>query len=220
MKSIGPAELRALIEAAAAAVIAERAQLNRLDAALGDGDHGSSVSAAFALAVEKIAALAEPSLSDMWLATAMAMLNGMGGASGALFGTFFLKGAPQLRGVERLDKDGLSQLFVAGLAGVKERGGARLGDKTMVDALEPAVCAFAGAAAFEFGWHSAASAAIRGANATAGFRPRLGRARYLGERALGHKDPGAVTISIMFMALDNCWQDMLKNSHKGTETQR
>ena len=106
-----------MIESIARRVTSERDRLNRLDAALGDGDHGTSVSAALAAAVADLAQLSQPSASDIWLATAKAMMNRMGGASGALFGTFFLKGAGLLRGNERVRKSDYGGCSAGGFAG-------------------------------------------------------------------------------------------------------
>lgn len=193
-------QLAELIERMAARVLDQRDMLNRLDAATGDGDHGSSISGALALAVQDIGALEEPSLHAIWLTTAKALLNGMGGASGALFGTFFLKGAARLKDAERISQADMAALLEAGLDGVQARGGAQVGDKTMVDALAPALEAFAAAADFPSAWRTAAEAAAAGAESTRDMRARQGRAKYLGERALGHADPGATSIALMFAA--------------------
>ncbi len=206
MNKIGVTELRELIVAISERVASERDLLNRLDAALGDGDHGSSVSTAFEAAVEDIAALNEPSLSAIWLTTAKALMNRMGGASGAIFGTFFLRGVSLLREREGLDKAEMEAVLKAGLAGVKARGKAQLGDKTMVDALEPAMAAFAAAEDFRAAWSAAAQAAHEGAETTRNLLARQGRAKYLGERAIGRIDPGAMTVALMFAAIDNYWR--------------
>ena len=205
MMRIGPAELAAMLEAIARRISTEREALNRLDAALGDGDHGTSVSAAFSAAVEDIAALDQPSASDVWSAAAKALMNRMGGASGAIFGSFFLKGLPAVRGRDSLSKGDMEAVLQAGLQGVKMRGNAEVGDKTMIDALAPAVLAFALAEDFTEGWRSAAEAARIGADSTRKLTARRGRARYLGERAIGHIDPGAMTVALIFEAIDDWW---------------
>lgn len=207
MNSIEAHDLRGLIAAMSARVTAERDRLNRLDAALGDGDHGSSISRAFQAAVDEIAALDQPSLSAIWLTTARTLMNSMGGASGAIFGTFFLKGAPLLRAVDCLDKPAMEALLRGGLAGVMARGKATVGDKTMVDALAPAVDAFAAADDYATAWRNAAEAASRGAESTINLVARQGRAKFLGERALGTQDPGATTIALIFAAADNWWKE-------------
>ena len=208
MSEIGSDELAAMVVAVANSIADNREQLNRLDAALGDGDHGTSISAAFGLAANRLDALQHPGPSDIWLATAKALMNGMGGASGALFGTLFLKGVSAIRGKDRLSKADVDELWQAGLAGVKARGKAEIGDKTMVDALEPAVMAFTERANLAYAWHMAAEAALNGAESTRKLIARQGRAKYLGERGIGHQDPGATTIALMFEALDSYWREL------------
>ena len=208
MSEIGSDELAAMVVAVANSIADNREQLNRLDAALGDGDHGTSISAAFGLAVNSIDALQQPGPNEIWLATAKALMNGMGGASGALFGTLFLKGVNAIRGNDRLSKADVDELWQAGLAGVKARGKAEIGEKTMVDALEPAVMAFTERANFAEAWQAAAEAASDGAASTKKLVARQGRAKYLGERGIGHQDPGATTIALMFEALDNYWREL------------
>ena len=206
MTALGSEDLAGMIVAIARRISDERERLNRLDAALGDGDHGTSVSAAFALATENIEAMQDASPGDIWLATAKALLNGMGGASGALFGTLFLKGVAGIRGKSQLEKAEMDQLWRAGVDGVKARGKADIGDKTMIDALQPAVEAFEAAEDFTDAWREAAAAAERGADSTAPLVARQGRAKYLGERGIGHVDPGAATIAIMFSAARDYWE--------------
>ena len=206
MSAIGAEELSALIRAMAARVASERDALNRLDAALGDGDHGTSISTAFAVAVEEIDALEHPSPSAIWLATAKALMNRMGGASGAIFGTFFLKGVASLRDADRISHNSMADSLTAGLDGVKARGKANVGDKTMVDALEPGVRAFAAADDFTSAWPAAAAAARSGAEATRDLVAKQGRAKFLGQRAIGQQDPGATTIALMFEAARDHWE--------------
>ncbi len=207
MSEIGSDELAAIIAAMARHVAEHRECLNRLDAALGDGDHGASISAAFQLAVSEINALEEPSPGDIWLTTAKALMNGMGGASGALFGTLFLKGASSIRGKGRLSGSDMEALWRAGLLGVKLRGRANIGDKTMVDALEPAVEVFCAREGLATAWRNAAEAARNGAESTKILIARQGRAKYLGERGIGHQDPGATTIALMFEAAAEFWKE-------------
>lgn len=207
MSAMGAEELTALIRAMAQRVAAERDALNRLDAALGDGDHGASISTAFAVAVEDIEALECASLSAIWLATAKALMNRMGGASGAIFGTFFLKGVASLRDVDRLSNNLMAELLSAGLSGVKARGKAAIGDKTMVDALAPAVAAFEAADDFGSAWRASAIAARSGAESTRDLVARQGRAKFLGGRAIGQQDPGATTIALMFEAAHDWWKE-------------
>lgn len=206
MSHIGSAVLAEMVAAVARRVGEGRERLNRLDAKLGDGDHGTSISAAFALAVEQIAVLDQPEPAEIWLATAKALMNGMGGASGALFGTLFLKGVAPARGKGALTKLDVEAMWRAGLDGVKARGKAGVGDKTMVDALQPAVDAFAASDDFSGAWPAAAEAARAGAEASAAMIARQGRAKFLGERSIGHQDAGATTIALMFEAVQMWWE--------------
>lgn len=211
MSDIGSDDLQAMVGAIAARIAESRERLNRLDAALGDGDHGTSISGAFEKAVAAIADLPDPQPEVIWLTVAQSLMNGMGGASGALFGTLFLKGVAALRiaaSPERLSKADFDELWAAGLAGVKARGKAEVGDKTMVDALQPAVLAFAAHDDMAAAWAAAAKAASAGAASSKELVARRGRAKYLGERGIGHQDPGATTIALMFEALDSYWKEM------------
>ena len=208
MSDIGSDELQAMVRAIACRIAESRERLNRLDAALGDGDHGSSISGAFDQAAAAAAALPRPQPAEIWMTTARALMNSMGGASGALFGTLFLKGVGAIRGKARLRKSDFDELWAAGLAGVKARGKAEVGDKTMVDALEPAVLTFAAHDDLAEAWAAAAAAASAGAASSKELVARRGRAKYLGERGVGHQDPGATTIALMFAALDSYWREM------------
>lgn len=196
---------QAMLLAISKRIGAQAEVLNQLDSALGDGDHGRSISAAFAAAVQSIESLDQPSMSDIWMMTARALMSS-GGASGALFGTFFLKGAAIAMGKDSLNKADMDRILQAGLAAVKGRGKAEMGDKTMVDALEPAVDAFCASDAYGAAWQKAARAARRGAESTAGMLARHGRAKFIGERARGHRDAGAVSIALMFEAIDAYWE--------------
>jgi dihydroxyacetone kinase-like protein len=207
MTTITPAQLADMLGSIARRILAERNTLNRLDAALGDGDHGTSISAALAAAVEDIAECKQPSAGDIWLTAAKAVMNRMGGASGAIFGTFFFNGGRFLRGKERVYKSDMEAVLQAGLRGVKARGKAEVGDKTMVDALAPAVKAFCAADEWAVAWRHAARAARAGAESTGELVARRGRAKYLGERAIGHIDPGAASIALIFEAVDNWWTE-------------
>ncbi len=197
---------QAMLLAISKRIRAQAETLNQLDSALGDGDHGSGISAAFAAAVQGMEALEQPSLSDIWMMTARTLMNRMGGASGALFGTFFLKGVGMTKDKDSLNKADMDSILQAGLAGVKQRGKAKTGDKTMVDALQPAVEAFCASDAYGAGWQRAARAARRGAESTTGLLARHGRAKFIGERSLGHQDAGAATIALIFEAIHEYWE--------------
>ena len=196
--------------AALSRTYAERAELlNELDSVLGDGDHGTGMRTAFARAAAQTAALAGSVPSEQLASGAKALME-VGGSSGALFGTLFLRMAGVVRGIETVTLTEWAAAWEAGLAGVQARGGAKPGDKTMVDALAPAVMAFrtavdAGAGGPEAATRAAA-AAQEGAEATAGMVAALGRARFTGERSLGTQDAGAVSVALLMDTLAACWK--------------
>ncbi|GAB5491976.1 MAG: dihydroxyacetone kinase subunit DhaL [Phototrophicaceae bacterium] len=182
--------------------------LNTLDSALGDGDHGTGISTAFNAAVEDIEALSEPDIMTVLKTTAMALMNRMGGASGALYGSFFLKAAMTTKDKVTLSKSDCDELLQAGLEGVKKRGKSDVGDKTMIDALNPAVMAFVEADSLSNGWEKAAQAAQVGAENTKNLIAKHGRAKFAGERAIGHQDAGASSITLLFEAIHDYWKDL------------
>jgi dihydroxyacetone kinase-like protein len=181
-------------------------RLSQLDAAIGDGDHGSNMRRGFD-AVRT--ALSEP--DDAALPGALLVLSGktlisvIGGASGALFGLGLRRAGGSLGDAERFDGADLADALDAAVGGIVELGEARLGDKTMLDALMPASAALREAidAGRPLGYAvaAAADAARAGADATAEMRARKGRASYLGDRSLGHQDPSANSAAILIAAL-------------------
>jgi phosphoenolpyruvate---glycerone phosphotransferase subunit DhaL len=188
-------------------ITANRELLNSLDSALGDGDHGTGISTAFEGAVEVINDLENPTPTDVFKTTATILMNRMGGASGALFGTFFLKGAMISNDKTSLSKTDMDALLQAGLEGVKQRGKSDVGDKTMIDALSPAVVAFQETVDFDEAWQQAAKSARQGAESTRDLVAKHGRAKFIGERAIGHQDAGATTIALMFEAIRDYWKE-------------
>lgn len=184
--------------------------LNVLDSALGDGDHGTALNIAFREAAEKVNPLATPTPEEVLKTLATTLMNRMGGSAGALYGTLFLRASISAKGKTALSGSDLAAMWQAGLDGVKQRGKAQVGDKTMVDALAPAVEAFQQAinanrdiaTAFE----QAASAARAGAAETAQQVAKFGRAKFVGERSLGHQDAGAVSAALMFETLRDYWK--------------
>lgn len=213
MNEIGVRELTGMIAAISAAITESRDELNRLDSALGDGDHGTSLSVAFADAADKVAALDQPTPTSILSATAQSLMNRMGGASGALYGTLFLRAGMTAKDKTTLSHADMKALWRAALVGVMARGKAQPGDKTMIDALQPAVDAFEGGATLDESFEQAATAAADGAQATANMVAQHGRARFVGERALGHVDAGARSIAVMFAAMNAYWKE---NQHGET----
>ncbi|MBL8164513.1 MAG: dihydroxyacetone kinase subunit L [Anaerolineae bacterium] len=200
------ADFAALIQALNAAMAAAKAELNALDSALGDGDHGEALAAAFAEADEKARALDKPTPTSVLQVTAQALLNRMGGASGALYGTLFLRMSSAFKDRDDVTCSDWSAALDAGLAGVQARGKASPGDKTMVDALAPAVDAFKAGADLAAGFAAARAAAAAGAAQTERMVAKFGRAKFAGERAIGHVDAGARSMALVFETLDEYWK--------------
>ena len=195
----------AWLRAAAAAVAAGADRLTRLDTAIGDGDHGVNLNRGFTAVVAALDATTPADVSQVFVRTGTTLISKVGGASGPLYGSAFRaigKALPPGPAV------GLPELLAglhAGLESVRKLGGAEPGDKTMVDAYRPALDAFEAAVAGGADLAGAARAAARGAEegarATTGLRARKGRASYLGERSVGHPDPGATSTAMLFAAL-------------------
>ncbi|MDR6590259.1 dihydroxyacetone kinase family protein [Agrobacterium tumefaciens] len=196
--------LRAAAELVAGALIAAEPKLTQLDSVTGDGDLGTSM----VRGAEAILALPMESFADVsggLMAMANAMRKAIGGSSGPFYATGLMRASRHLAGIEKPTAQQMAEAFVAAVAAVSELGGAKPGDRTMIDALHPAAETFrdklAGGASAAEAWRSAVAAGVAGAEATASMKPRLGRASYLGERAVGHLDAGAVAVSIWLEAL-------------------
>ena len=186
-----------------ALVTENQAYLTELDSALGDADHGSNMTRGMNAVVEKAG---QPATVDALFRTVgMTLVSTVGGASGPLYGTFFLRVGTTAGAVDALDGPALSAALHAGLAGVVQRGNAEPGDKTMVDALTPALAALdaslAEGADLAAATRAAADAAAKGRDDTQPLVARQGRASYLGERSAGHLDPGATSTALLFEAL-------------------
>lgn len=189
-----------------AAVIAEhRVELITLDRDIGDGDHGENMDRGFSAVLPKLDDLPADALpADVLKLVATTLISTVGGAAGPLYGTAYLKAAGAVAGKADLDGGALVALLRAARDGIVLRGKAQAGDKTMIDAWTPAVdaaTAAAGNGATEAGLlDAAADAAERGAVATEPLIARKGRASYLGERAIGHRDPGAQSTALLLRA--------------------
>ncbi len=188
-----------------ASVTAQREHLTALDSAIGDADHGSNLSRGFAAVVAKLADNPPSTVSAALHTGGMTLVSTVGGASGPLYGTFLLRMGKTIGEQDTATATQLGEALRAGLEGVVARGKAQLGDKTMIDALDPAVVAFENAvangkdAATAAG--EAAAAAAEGRDATEPLVARKGRASYLGERSAGHIDPGSASVTLLLEAL-------------------
>lgn len=203
--TLDAAGARAWLQLLADSISEHAAELTQLDAAIGDADHGSNLDRGFKAVRQKALSQEAADPSTLFKQTGMALIGSVGGAGGPLYGTFFMRMGQTAAGKESLTVEDLRDLLRAGLEGVVQRGKAAPGEKTMVDALAPAVDALN--AALEEGrdgkqaLEEAAAAAERGAEATIPMVARKGRASYLGERSAGHKDPGATSSALLVRTL-------------------
>ncbi|WP_288760880.1 dihydroxyacetone kinase subunit DhaL [uncultured Lacticaseibacillus sp.] len=175
----------------AAAIAEHKDYLSELDTPIGDGDHGSNMARGLAAVQEAVDGKEFANLKDLFKSVAMALISKVGGASGPLYGTAFLEMAK----LGDTDSD-LGDLLAAALAGIEKRGGATPGDKTMVDVWTPVVQAVQAGGLQQ----SDVDAAV---NSTEAMVARKGRASYLGERSVGHLDPGSMSSGYLFTALIN-----------------
>ncbi|MGO3151704.1 MAG: dihydroxyacetone kinase subunit DhaL [Galactobacter sp.] len=202
MSTLDIATLTAWIDAYRDAIAEHKDELTDLDRAIGDADHGSNMARGTQAAAEKLAEAPPATVADLGKAVGMTLVSTVGGASGPLYGTFFLRFGVGAGAVSELDGDGLAKAFRAGLDGVLARGKAELEDKTMVDALTPAVEALeSGGDDLVATVSAAADAAEVGRDATVPLVARKGRASYLGDRSAGHMDPGAASTALLLRTL-------------------
>jgi phosphoenolpyruvate---glycerone phosphotransferase subunit DhaL len=187
-----------------AAVIAEhRDELVKLDRDIGDADHGTNMDRGMRKAVEKVDALEDGDIAATFKAVGMALISSVGGAAGPLYGTLFLQMGTASAGQDALDLEAWTDVLDAGVKGVQARGKAEPGDKTMLDALLPAVEALreGGDADLGAALRRSAAAAEEGMRATIPLEARKGRASYLGPRSVGHQDPGATSSKLLLESL-------------------
>jgi len=204
--------VNAWMDEACAAVVAEADRLTELDSAIGDGDHGNNLKRGFRAVVEALETGGDELTPGRRLILAgKTLVSKVGGASGPLWGTALRRAGRSLGDAEALDGPALADALDAALAGIVELGAAQVGDKTMVDALTPATQALR--AAVEAGQPladalaAAAEAAAEGARSTVPLQARKGRASYLGERSIGHEDPGAASSVLIITALGRALED-------------
>ncbi|WP_073486039.1 dihydroxyacetone kinase subunit DhaL [Streptoalloteichus hindustanus] len=198
-------DLVVALRAVSAAVVDHGDELTELDRAIGDADHGENMRRGFLAVAAKVDSPGQTTPAAVLKAVGTTLISTVGGASGPLYGTAFLRAATSLADVSEVDGVAVAAALRAALGGVVARGRAEVGDKTMVDALAPA--ADAAATAAEGGGDvpavlaAAAEAAERGAESTKPLVARKGRASYLGERSAGHLDPGARSTALVLRAL-------------------
>ncbi len=193
-----------IIEEMVSAIQANAKALSEIDGAIGDGDHGVNMNKGFSLCRERLAA--KPGGFLAGLATLGDVLfSEIGGAMGPLYGTFFTEMAAGGKGEERIDEAVFARMLDRATAAVKELGSARVGDKTMIDALDPALAEFqrvtAAGSGFAAGLAAMAQAAERGKESTRNMVARLGRSSRLGERSRGVLDAGAASCALLLGAM-------------------
>jgi phosphoenolpyruvate---glycerone phosphotransferase subunit DhaL len=199
--SITATDVRAWISDFAATISEHRAELVALDTAIGDADHGTNMDRGMKAAVEKLDATEGDDIGALLKAVAMTLISKVGGAAGPLYGTLFLQMGTAAAGKEELDLAGWTAALEAGIKGVQARGKAEPDDKTMIDALLPALDALKAAegegASLGDALRRSADAAEEGMKATIPLEARKGRASYLGPRSVGHQDPGATSSQLL-----------------------
>ena len=189
---------------------ANREMLTNLDSALGDGDYGDSMDRGFTAAQAELSTRPPADLRSAFQTVSSVLIRTMGGSSGPLLGTFFLRAGTACAGKSELGPADVVALFQAGVDGIQQRGKAERGDKTMLDALLPAVDAMR--AALDAGndlaeiLNRGAAAAEAGVQATKTMQARRGRASYLGDRSVGHQDAGATGAHLILKAAADVWR--------------
>lgn len=199
----------AWIQAFAAAIAENKDHLTQLDSDIGDGDHGTNMDRGFQAVSAKVPELADKDIGSILKSVGMTLVSTVGGASGPLYGTFFLQAGSATSGKLELSQADWAAALQAGVDGVIMRGKASPGDKTMVDALLPALQSLKDSAAKGSGFAesllASADACEQGMLATIPLVARKGRASYLGERSAGHQDPGATSSHLLLRAAAQVW---------------
>jgi len=202
LDSINSEQTRVLLVKALRSLEERAGYLNELDRALGDGDHGTTVARGVKSAVRDLEAAQPPNVNEVFVLVGKGMMKSMGGASGVLFGVFF-RASQEAPITIRLDCRTLKEFLNLGLRNLKLKTKAEVGDKTILDALVPALQALDQVAtdSLAVAFNVAAAAAEQGAQATVGLAPRFGRAKTLGDRAVAARDPGATSMALLFRGL-------------------
>lgn len=205
MADVGVDDLVSWVRRFRDAVTAHKSELTELDSEIGDADHGANMSRGMDAVVAKLDSDPPATPADLGKTVGMTLVSTVGGASGPLYGTFFLRIGTTAGASTELDAAALGAALRAGAEGVVARGKAQLGDKTMLDAMLPALdawdAAVAGGASAAEAADAASAAAATGRDATIPLVAHKGRASYLGERSAGHLDPGATSTALLFASL-------------------
>ena len=197
--------MAAIIEGMAKKIEAEKEYLTELDNEIGDGDHGINLARGFAAVEKKLPSLADGDIGALLKGVGMQLVSTVGGASGPLYGTAFMKAGMACKGLTEIDGPAFVKAMEAAVDGIKMRGKATEGEKTMLDALCPALKVMqddvAAGKSLKEALQDAAQAAEKGVEYTKTIIATKGRASYLGERSLGHQDPGATSSLYLLQVL-------------------
>jgi dihydroxyacetone kinase-like protein len=200
--TIGIDDMGRMVRSAADKIRANRDELSKLDSAIGDGDHGMTITRALGIAEKVIEESEKQELKGLLKDVGWGVMGVDGGATGPLLGSFIMGLGNGIGEQDAIDCPTLAAMFEAGLAGVRRQSKAQIGDKTIMDALLPAVEAVRqaadGAKSIKEALREAAEAAEKGAISTKEFQARFGRAKNLGDRTIGHQDPGATSMALIF----------------------
>ena len=208
--AVGSSDVLKWMDALHQVYAANRERLTELDSAIGDADHGTNMDRGFTAVQAELAPHAWSDIGSVLQKAATVLIRSVGGSAGPLYGTFFLRAGTACAGKTELGAADVVAMFEAGVEGVQQRGKAVAGDKTMVDALLPALAAMRnclenGGTAMEI-LDAGALAGELGMLATAPMQARKGRASYLGARSIGHPDPGAASACLLLKAAADTWR--------------
>lgn len=205
MSSLDTKQMVAIVEGMAKKIEAEKEYLTELDNEIGDGDHGINLARGFEAVEKKLPSLAGGDIGALLKGVGMQLVSTVGGASGPLYGTAFMKAGMACKGLTEIDGPAFAKAMEAAVDGIKMRGKATEGEKTMLDALCPALKVMqddvAAGKSLKEALQDAAQAAEKGVEYTKTIIATKGRASYLGERSLGHQDPGATSSLYLLQVL-------------------
>jgi dihydroxyacetone kinase-like protein len=209
MNSVQPEDLVAWLKALQVTYRDHKDDLTELDSAIGDADHGINMDRGFTAVKAELDKGAGQDPGTVLKAVAMTLIRTVGGASGPLYGTFFLRASTACSGKSELVASDVVEMFEAGVMGVRQRGKAELDDKTMIDALSPALEAMRQAQSTQADitemLRLGTLAAEEGMKHTIPLQAKKGRASYLGERSIGHQDPGATSSFLLLQTAYETW---------------
>ncbi len=203
------------LQAFASEIHENKDYLTQLDAAIGDADHGINMDRGFQKVITQLPNIADKDIGSILKTVSMTLISSIGGASGPLYGSLFLRASSTVLGKEELTEIDMQKLLQAGLQGILQRGKAKPGDKTMIDVLSPATISFEEAVGSGKNMSEAmqqmVAIAEKAMKDTIPMIARKGRASYLGDRSIGHQDPGATSCYLMLKSLSDSYSSIANN---------